>query len=242
MITAIILTKNEEERIEKCIKSLLWCDEIIIVDDYSIDKTLRIARKFKTIVYHRHLNNDFAQQRNFGLSKAGNEWVLFVDGDEIITKKLREEILSRTEKTNCKGFYLQRRDIFLGTEMKHGETGNIKLLRLAIRNSGKWQRKVHEYWNVKGKVLELENRILHEKNENLNEFIDKLNFYSDIHARELKRERKSSNLLKVIFWPAGKFISNYFLKLGFMDGGAGFIIAVMMSFHSYLAWSKLWMD
>jgi glycosyltransferase involved in cell wall biosynthesis len=242
MITAIILTKNEEERIERCIKSLLWCDEIIIIDDYSMDKTLSIASKFETRVYQRHLNNDFAQQRNFGLSKALNEWVLFIDSDEVISEKLSNEIQNKILDNQFDGFFIKRRDIFLKRELKYGETGKIKLLRLARKTSGKWKRKVHEYWDIAGKIEELKNPILHEKKEKLSVFINKLNFYSDLHAKELKKEGRSINFIKIIIWPAGKFINNYILKLGFLDGTPGFMIAFMMSFHSFLAWSKSWMD
>jgi hypothetical protein len=126
--------------------------------------------------------------------------------------------------------------------MKYGETGNIKLLRLARKNSGKWARKIHEYWRVVGKTKLLTNSIIHYKNQSLAEFIQKLNIYSSLHKEELKREGKKSSLAKIIFWPLGKFIVNYFLKLGFLDGVEGLIFALLMSFHSFLAWSKQWTD
>lgn len=242
MISAVVITKNEEETITDCLKSLSWCDEIIIVDDFSNDKTLGVIKnlKLKTKIFKRRLNSDFAAQRNFGLEKAKGEWVFFVDADEKISPSLRDEIKQRTKNSRTDAFFLKRRDIFLGRELKHGENGNIKLLRLARKSSGKWKRKIHEYWNVSGETGELKNSIIHIKSENLKEFVDKINKYSTFHAEELKIEGKRGNVIKVIFWPSGKFIVNYFFRLGILDGKPGFIMASMMSLHSFLSWIKLW--
>src|SRR3990167_11562432 len=93
MISAVVLTKNEEKNIERCINSLLWCDEIVIIDDYSEDETINKIKNAKVKIFQRKLNGDFAGQRNFGLEKASGEWVLFVDSDEEVSRELREEIL-----------------------------------------------------------------------------------------------------------------------------------------------------
>ncbi len=236
MISVVILAKNEERNIGDCLANLAWCSEIIVIDDYSTDKTSNIAKKYGVYIYKRHLNSDFASQRNFGLSKAANDWVLFVDADERISKLLSREILQKTKNTNYGGFYIKRNDYFMGRELKYGETGNIKLLRLARK--GKWKRKVHEYWDAGNNVGELKNPILHYHNQSLTEFIDKINNYSNIHAYENKKEGKYSNIWKIIFFPLGKFLYNFIFRLGFLDGVEGLIMAVMMSFHSFLSWSK----
>ncbi|SRR5258708_3148676 len=250
MISAVVLTKNEEGNIIKCIESLLWCDEIIIVDDFSIDQTInRIDKlhKKQIKIYRRKLNNDFASQRNYSLLKATGDWVLFIDSDEIVSKELQKEIQEKIGLfyiSKACHFVIKRHDFFIGKELKFGETGNIKLLRLARRNLGtdKWKRKVHEYWDVKGETIELINPILHFPHKSLSSFLDKINFYSDLHAISLKEENKKSSILKIIIWPTGKFVYNFIFRLGFLDGAEGFIIASMMSFHSFLAWSKVWQD
>ncbi len=240
-ISAVILTKNEEKNIKRCIESLLWCNEIIIIDDYSEDKTLREIKNFKVRVYKRHLNSNFAQQRNFGLSKANSDWVLFLDADEIITLELKREIIEVNFQTDdYNGFYIKRQDFFMGRQLKYGETGNIKLLRLGKINVGKWKRSVHEAWEIKGRVGELKNPIYHYPHQTIREFVDDINFYSTIHARE-NRKTKSANIFYIITYPLGKFILNYFLKLGFLDGVEGFVMAMFMSLHSFLAWGKLWL-
>jgi glycosyltransferase involved in cell wall biosynthesis len=134
MISAVILTKNEEQNIGKCLESVKWCDEIIIVDDKSSDKTIDIAKEYHAKAYSHGLSNNFSAQRNFGLSKAKNEWVLFVDSDEIVSDALAFEIpnaigLTDQNSRNFNGFYIKRTDFMWGKQLKHGEA-TIKLLRL----------------------------------------------------------------------------------------------------------------
>lgn len=243
-VSAVVLTKNEEKNIEACLKSLKWCDEIVVIDDYSTDKTVSIAKRLKAGVYQRNLNNDFATQRNFGLQKAKGEWVLFVDADEHITKQLAGELkrhLGSELATPPRGFYLKRHDFLWNRTLKHGEWGNNTFLRLAGKNAGKWRRRVHEYWDIKSENCAiLKNSLLHYPHPTLREFIADIERYSTIHAEENYKEGKRSNLFKIIWYPKLKFFQNYFLKLGFLDGPQGFMVAMLMSFHSYLAWSKLW--
>lgn len=128
-----------------------------------------------------------------------------------------------------------------GKELKHGETGNVKLLRLAKRDAGLWVRAIHEIWEIKGRVGELKNPLLHYPHQTLREFIADIDWMSTLHAEENKKEGKRSDLFKIIFYPKLKFIDSWILKLGFLDGTPGFIVAIMMSLHSFLAWSKLWL-
>ncbi|MBI2007126.1 MAG: glycosyltransferase family 2 protein [Candidatus Blackburnbacteria bacterium] len=242
-ITAIVITKNEEKNIENCLESIRWCDEIIIVDDYSEDHTAEIAKSFGVLVYKRHLNDDFAGQRNFGLEKAKGDWVLFIDADERVSDLLREEVIKllSNKVTKYNGFYLKRRDFIWGRELRHGETGNVKLLRLAKTGTGRWRRAIHETWQVTGKTGELKNPLLHYPHQTLREFIADIDWMSTLHARENKKEGKRSGLFKIIFFPKFKFFDSWVLKRGFLDGTPGFMAAMIMSLHSFLAWSKLWL-
>ncbi len=242
LVTAIILVKNEEDNIEKCLRALRWYDEIIVIDDNSTDQTREIAEKMGAKVYQHALNNDFAAQRNFGLEKAKHEWVLFVDADERISDTLASEIILRITRAESgeSGFYVKRIDTMWGKELRHGETGDIKLLRLAKKNAGKWERKVHEEWKVKGKIGELQNPMLHYPHQSMTEFLKEINFYTDLRAQELYDKRVRVNGLDIVLYPKGKFIINYFLKGGFLDGMPGLIVALLMSFHSFLVRGKLW--
>lgn len=245
-ISAIILTKNEEKNIEKCLESLSWCDEIIIVDDYSEDNTsLVISRQSLVVrnkikIFKRHLDGDFAAQRNFGLEKASGNWDLFVDADEVITKKLADEI-KKVISSNMNGYYIKRQDYFLGRWLKHGETGQAKFLRLAVKGAGRWKGKVHEVWEVDGKADELTNPILHYPHQTVSEFLRDINWYTDLVAQYWKEQGRKMGFWEIVIYPLGKFIQNYIFRLGFLDGTAGFVLAALMSFHSFLARSKYWL-
>ncbi|OGG12599.1 hypothetical protein A3D77_04650 [Candidatus Gottesmanbacteria bacterium RIFCSPHIGHO2_02_FULL_39_11] len=239
MITAIVLTKNEEGSIEKCLKSLAWCDEIIIMDDYSTDATLTIAQKYTKNIYKRGVNGDYSSQRNYALRYAKNNWVLFIDADEWVGNNLRKEIQSSLKITkNVNGFYFKRRDYFLGKWLNYGETSYVKLLRLGEKDSGKWKGKVHEVWDIEGITQNFSNPLFHHSHESVEEFLEKINYYSDISSYEKIQNGIKVSKVNIIFYPAGKFVQNYLFRRGFLDGIQGLILALMMSFHSFLVRSK----
>lgn len=243
-LSAVILTKDSEVYIKNCLRSLSFADEKIVIDDYSTDKTVEIAKKYGAKIYKRNLSGDFATQRNYGLGKARGKWIFFVDSDEIIPPDLKSEIVQAINNpfVGTDGFYLKRLDNIWGKTLKHGETGNIKFLRLAKKDGGLWHRKVHEVWKVAGQSRTLNVPILHLPHQTLHEFIDDINMMSDIDVRAKIDEKKRSSLQKIIFWPVGKLVWNWKFRLGFLDGTQGMVMALMMSFHSFLSWSKLWMN
>ncbi len=240
MISAVILAKDEEKNLQECLESVKWVDEVTVINDNSTDKTVEIAKKFGAKVFTHSLNNDFAAQRNFGLEKASGEWVLFVDADERVSPELKKEILKSIKKTDVNGFYLKRQDFFGGRALKYGETANVRLLRLGRKGKGKFEREVHEVWDIKGNISELKNPLLHFPHQTLSDFIDHVNFHSSLHAEALKKEGVRPSLFRIIFNPLGKFIQNYIFRCGFLDGTSGIIVALMMSFHSFLARAKLY--
>jgi len=244
-ISAVILTKNEEINIANCLQSLNWCDEIIVIDDNSSDQTSKISEQFGAKVYEHSLE-DFSSQRNFGISKASGEWILFVDADERISEPLAFEISNVISNwagvtvNDCKGYYIYRNDTVWEKELKHGESG-IKLLRLARNGSGKWKGMVHEKWKINGKTGILKNPIIHYPHQTISEFLTEINFYTGLKAKELYSKKKKINALEVFLFPSGKFISNYFFKKGILDGIPGLVHALIMSFHSFLVRGKLWL-
>ena len=243
-ISAVILTKNEQEHIVFCIKSLLWCDEIVIVDDYSVDKTLeKIASLKKPLtIFQRKLDGNFSEQRNFGLAKTSGEWILFVDADEVVTDALKHEILTSLQNNHdISGFEIRRVDSVWGGPLRYGEGGNMKLLRLVKKHHGLWKGKVHEVLAVKGEVQSLTQPLLHYPHNDISEFLNKINFYTTIRAKELYSQQKKVHFLSMLCYPIGKFVLNYFLKRGFLDGTVGLVHAMLMSFHSFMVRGKLWL-
>src|SRR3989344_8400273 len=137
-LTAAILYKNEETRLEKCLYSLSWCAEIIIIDDRTLNNTKKLISDIgkkeefsgtRIKHYERKLNGNFSEQRNYALSLASYPWVLFIDADEIVTKELKEEIINAVNIKSHSGYFFKRQDNFLGKWLKYGETGDIRLLR-----------------------------------------------------------------------------------------------------------------
>ena len=241
MISVVILTHNNQEMIGDVLETLKWCDERIIIDDNSTDKTLEAVKPYNVTVIRHALADNFASQRNIGLAKAKGEWVLFVDSDELVPSKLRDEILEVTKKNSTiVGYYISRKDILFGRELKYGETSKVKLLRLAKRTAGKWARDVHETWKIQGPVASLTTPLLHYPHSSVSEFLAQINRYTTMNARVFYNEGRRVSVLEIIAYPKMKFIQNYIFRLGFLDGVAGFVVAMMMSFHSFLTRGKLW--
>lgn len=246
-ISAVILTKNEEKNIKNCLDHLNWCDEITVIDDFSLDKTREIAESRGAEVFKHKLNDNFANQRNFGLKKANNNWVLFVDADEIVPTPLAHEIVRRLKGTTKQGFYLPRQELFYGKPLKCTDKpasdwslGRLKLLRLGKKNAGQWEGKVHETWTIDGEVGTLRNSLLHNSFPNLDTALRKINLYSSIQAKNLHQENKQTNLLEILFYPIAKLFKNFIWHQGFLDGTRGLIFCLIMSLHSFLARAKLW--
>ncbi len=221
-------------------KTLQWCDEIIVIDDNSTDDTVSLSKQSGAIVYAHSLANNFSEQRNFGLERVKGEWVLFIDADERVSEKLANEIQAVIRENNFAGFYLKRLDSMWGKILKHGEAGNMLLLRLANKNAGKWHGKVHEKWHVRGNIGKLNSPLMHYPHPTLTEFLQEINFYSTLRAEELYKQKISVPFWHIVAYPKGKFIQNYMFRLGFLDGVAGLVFALCMSLHSFLVRGKLW--
>lgn len=240
-ISAVVLAKNEEKNIAESAQMLSFCSEIIVVDNNSMDKTAQIASSLGCRVIPSATENDFSKLRNLGLKFAKNDWVLFIDADERISKELALEMTTSIKTEKYKGFYIKRRDVIWGKKISYGEIGNVKLLRLAKKSVGKWQGKVHETWNIKGEKGLLENELLHYPHPTVSEFLAEINAYSSIRAQELYEKNVKPNWFLIVLCPLAKFKLNYFFRLGFLDGVQGLLIAVIMSMHSFLARAKLWL-
>lgn len=245
MISAVVLSRNDEENIERTLGSLAWCDEVLVVDDYSDDETATIAINLGATVYKRHLEDDFAAQRNYALRKARHPWVLFVDSDETVSPELAKEIRGIADTAildnDPNGYYVSRRDYFLGTWLTSGETGRVRLLRLGRKDRGEWNRTVHETWDIEGRKGTLREPLLHYPHQDVAQFLDSINRYSTINADYLHKQGVIEPTWRIVVNPVGKFIHNYLIRAGFRDGMPGAIMAIMMSMHSFLTRGKLWM-
>lgn len=240
MISAIVLTHNSARTLEATLQSVSWCDEIIVIDDCSTDETGIIARRYSSKFFRRALRDDFSAQRNYGIECASGEWILFVDADEIITSALKAEIQEAVKHSTIDGYYLKRQDTMWGRTLSYGETSSVRLMRLARKGAGKWVRPVHEVWDVHGYTQTLTHPILHSPHPDVRRFLVDIEDYSTTNAEYLYEQNVRVHGLMILAYPIAKFVQNYIVRQGFRDKTAGMVIALMMSFHSFLTRAKLW--
>jgi glycosyltransferase involved in cell wall biosynthesis len=247
-ITLLLVVKNEAENLQHNYNWLDKCksiNEIVAVDDCSSDDTKKIieklsSKKRKVKIFDRELSKDFASQRNFGVSKSSNDWILWLDADERPSEKLIR-FINHIDINRYNAFSFKRTDIFLGKKLNHGETAKQSFTRLFNKTNGKFVGSVHEIWKTNKNIINRKDvEILHYSHRTLKSFIQKINFYSDIRAKELFDQKIKASIFDIIIYPTGKFIQNYIFKAGFLDGTPGIIMALGMSFHSFLVRAKLW--
>ncbi len=196
---------------------------------------------FADEVLYIPVTDDFGHARNEGLAKAKNEWIFYIDSDEVVSSELQKELGGELVSD---AYYISRRDFFWGRELKYGETQTARsqgIIRLVKKGSGKWSGKVHEVFEAKGRVGRLKGSINHYPHQTIAEFLASINEYSTLRAEELYTSGVLSNVYQILIYPFGKFWYTYIIKLGFLDGPAGFVYSFMMSFHSFLVRSKLYL-
>lgn len=240
MISATIITLNEQENIGKALNSLKkLADEVIVVDSGSIDETIKIAKKKGAKVYFRKFDN-FANQKNWALSKAKGDWILSVDADEEIPEDLAEEIKKVVENDNFAGFLMPRRNFILGKEIKNSRWSPDLHIWLWKKDSGKWVGDVHEEVLVKGEVGRLKNSKIHWSYESISDFMKSNNHYSTLEALSLSKNGPKFSFWKMLTESFFEFFIRFIYKKGFLDGKEGFALAFMMAIYKLTVWIKLW--
>lgn len=241
-ITALAITFNEEENVKQYVESLSFVDEIIFVDSQSTDKTVEIAEKMGVKVIQRTFD-DFSNQRNFAISQAKNDWIVFFDLDEIMTENLENEIKQIiTSPTDKVAFFVKRNFFFLGKQMKFGGWQNDKAIRLFNKNYCKYNGNlVHEVVKTNGKTGILKNSLNHYSYKNFDNYNDKLNLYSKLQAENLYHKKIKPNLYHFFVRPSYRFLWQYIFRLGIFDGKEGFILAYVHSFSVFKRYLQLWM-
>ena len=240
-ISVTIITFNEEGKIEGAIKSVLdIADEIIIVDSFSQDNTVNIAKKYPVKVYQKRWH-DYADQRNFALEKASFTWILNIDADERVTPELKKEILDlKNKEPDCDGFSIPRLTYYLNRWIYHSGWYPDRKIRLFRKQMAKWEgRFIHERLIFTGKVRKLKYPIHHFSYKNIEEHLSRINKYSSLSARKLYENGKKARWYHFIIHPFFRFIKSYILKLGFLDGFPGFVISVLNSYYIFTRYAKL---
>ncbi|KPK77885.1 MAG: hypothetical protein AMJ89_01635 [candidate division Zixibacteria bacterium SM23_73] len=240
-ISTIVITRNEEKNIRRCLSSIDWVDEIVVVDSGSRDDTKKIASEFTKRIFDIKWEG-FGKTKSFAKDKASHQWILSVDADEVVTQDLKDEIQKITKsEDSLDGYYIPRKSNFLGKWIKHGGWYPDYVLRLFKKDNAKFNHSmVHEKVEVNGEIGYLKNALLHYTDPTFDHYLEKLNRYTSLGAEELYRKGKRTKLFDIILRPWAVFFKMYFVKKGFLDGVSGFILAVSSGFHVFSKYVKLW--
>ena len=241
MISALAITYNEETHIERYLKSLSFADEIIIVDSFSTDRTKEIATQFDVTFVEREFDN-FSNQRNFALSLAKHDWVAFFDIDETISEELSTEIQQKiASNSNTIAYKVKRNFHFMGKRIKYSGFQNDSVVRVFKKSSCKYNdQHVHETLEVSGKVETLHQKSDHFSYKGIDDYNQKLTNYSRLQAEMLFEKNVRPNLFHFLVRPWWRFFHQYVIKLGFLDGKEGFILAYLSGFAVFKRYIQLW--
>lgn len=239
-ISAIIPTLNEEIHIADAIKSVSFADEIIVIDSFSTDKTLAIAAQYNVKIIKRKFD-DFSSQKNFAISQAKHSWIYILDADERVTPKVEKEILTAVKNPKgFVGFYVRRTFYFCGKKVNYSGFQRDKVIRLFLKEFCSYSGLVHEKIEAKGKLGFFKNKIDHFSYRNYDHYISKMNHYAAIRAEELHKKGVSVNLYHVIIKPTARFVIHYLIRLGFLDGFTGILVAKTQAYGVLTRYIKLW--
>ncbi len=240
-ISAVIITFNEEDRLSDALTSLRGvADEIVVVDSYSTDRTAEIAKQARATLYQNRFEN-YGQQKNFALQKAGNDWILNLDADERISTELKDSIGELKEKEppeNVAAFAIKRKTFYLGRWIHHSGWYPDKKVRLFRKKGAAWQGRIHERLLVAGDVSPLAGDILHYTYRDISDHVRRLNRYSTFLAEEIIRSKKKFLVLRLLILPPVTFIRHYIWRSGWLDGFPGLVIATVSSWGTAMKYFK----
>lgn len=241
-LSAIVVCFNEEQRIEDCLESLRWCDEIVVVDSFSTDRTPEICRRYTERFYQRPWAG-YGDQKAYAHSLATKDWVLLVDADERVSAALREEIRATLsgDGKDCAAYAVPRLVYYLRRWWRRGGWYPDYDVRLFRRERATWGgSEPHEKILVDGRVRRLKNPLEHYTYRSIEDHIQRINRFTSISSGELKKAGRRWHLSDVILRPAARFVRSYILQRGFMEGFPGFHVALTSAVYVFLKYAKLW--
>ncbi len=240
-VSVVLVTKNEERNVREALQSIGAVSEIIIVDAFSTDKTVEIAREFTEKVFQIEWKG-FAEQKQKAIDLAEGPWVFLLDADERFTRPLVEEVKRIVSgEGEYAGFFVPRKNFFLGRWIRHGGWWPDYTLRLFRKGTAHVEtRRVHEKVVVNGRTGFLEAPLEHFTYRTVSDYLKKMDIYATLAAEELNDKGKKSGIMTMCTHSAFTFVKMYFFRLGFLDGMHGFVLAVLYSYYTFLKYLKLW--
>ncbi len=238
-VSAVVITLNEERHLAACLESLRFCDEIVVVDAASTDRTAEIAARFTPRVYTRAFS-DFSSQKNFGMAMAEGPWILSVDADERVSDELREEILGvvRNGGGDVSGYALKRWNFIFGRHLKHGGHEKDYPLRFIRKGRFSFEGPIHESLKPENAAHRLSGILYHDSTENASAYLRKLNLYTGLEADRLRRLGRRPRIPELFARPLGRFFERYLFRLGFLDGFEGFVFYLLSGYYDFVRYAK----
>lgn len=238
-LSAVLIVKNAEATLDRTLVSAAFCDEIVVLLDAGSSDRSRAIAESRGARVHTRTFDDFAAQKNHAVSLARNEWVLSLDADEQVTPELAAEIQrligsAASASSAASAYRIRRRTYFLNRLLRFGGHQSDRPVRLFRRSAARFEGRVHEEVRVKGSTRDLTAPLLHFTTASAREYFRKLNHYTDLEAQALQAGGS-------LFWkPTGRFVQKYLAQLGFLDGWAGFVYAVLSGYYEFVRQAKFW--
>lgn len=244
-ISVYIITYNEEKMIKESLESIKFADEIILVDTYSSDDTLKICRNYTDKIFQIKFDG-FGRLRKFALEYTSYDWILTIDADERVSEELKQEITHKlTYGFDKDVYFIPRKSFFLNHWVKHcGWYPDYHIPRLFNKNKMKYRESdlVHEGYILKPdtRIGYLKGNIIHYPFTSLEDVVNKTQIYTTLMAKQMFEYREVTKFHHLIFHPLLNFFKMYIIKAGFLDGKIGFLVSVFHSYYTFIKYSKLW--
>ena len=235
-VTGLIITLNEEKNISEVIENINFVDEIIVLDSFSTDKTVEIARSHHNVKVYQNKFENFTDQRNLALDYANHNWILFLDADERLTPELREEILHTIKQDDTvEAYYFYRKFMFKDKPLHFSGWQTDKNIRLFKKDAARYskERLVHEILRVKGRTRNMKNKLIHYSYLDYDSYKQKMISYAKLKAKELYMKEVKPNFFHFYIKPLYKFLYTYLVRLGVLDGKRGIIICYLNALGVY---------
>lgn len=241
-VSAVIICYNEEKKIRECLESVRWADEIVVVDSFSRDRTMAIVSEFTERVWQHKYDSEGAQ-RNWAIGKASHNWILMLDADERVSPELRREIEAVLESAPIEhsAFSVGRVNDCFGKRVRYGGWGRESLIRLFRRDRCRHSdRQIHFEILVEGSTGRLQGCLVHDTYRDLDEYFVKFHGYTKRAVEDLLRQGRKAGILELGARPVCRFLRMYFLRVGFLDGKVGLILAYLAAFNVFTKYARLW--
>ncbi len=242
-LSAVILTYNSEDNINRCLQSINWADEIIVIDSFSKDKTLEIVESYKARIFQNEYKG-YSKQLEYGINLAKNNWILVLDSDEKLTGELVNEIkLVLQNPQDVGGYEIPRKVFFLGRYIRHGGWYPDYQFRLFKKDKSEpIHLEVHGAYTTTYKKEKLSGEIIHYTYRNLYDYINRMNIYTSLDTDNKLKQNPGRKIkwYNFILNPLSVFFRMFFFKKGYKDGMQGFIIALVSAFYNLVLYVKAW--